>query len=141
MSSMGTFHNWQHWLIHCRVLAKLWLWISTQPRAICWSWSEWQLSGMILVCRKLHGYCWTAGDSVYKMVHKCRSITGFFRRKSWCIAGCHSKMFGKCLERVSIQIFHHCLRKSLLLFSAKELPNFGQFFLELLNFLTDKICS
>jgi hypothetical protein len=79
--------------------------------------------------------------TVYKMVHKCISITDFFRRKSWCISGYHSKMFGKCLERVSIQIFHHCLRKSLLLFSAKELPNFGKFFLELLNFLTDNSCS
>jgi hypothetical protein len=38
-------------------------------------------------------------------------------------------MCGKCLERVSIQSLHFCFKGSLLLFLAKELPNFGNFFL------------
>jgi hypothetical protein len=38
-------------------------------------------------------------------------------------------MCGKCLERVSIQSFHCCFKGRLLLFLAKELPSFGNFFL------------
>jgi hypothetical protein len=46
-------------------------------------------------------------------------------------------MCGKCLERVSIQSSHFCFKGSLLLFLAKELPNFGNFFL--LDFSTSSV--